>query len=100
MSPPTCAPTEIAREGEGEDRFSTIRPAIWPPVESAAALEHEQPAEDAEDRARGADGDRVRAPEERACRRRRSRDEIEEQEAPAADHLLEDRAGEVEASTC
>ena len=75
----------------------TISPSACPPrTLLPLALEHERGAEDAEDRARGADGDRVRAQEQRPGRAGEPRDEVEREEAPAADRLLDRRADDPE----
>src|ERR671932_2240043 len=57
-------------------------------------LEHEQRAEEAEDRARRADGQDERRLEKRARGAGEQRHEVEEEVAPAAEHLLERRADE------
>ena len=52
-------------------------------------LEHESGAENPEDRARGADGEALRREEERAGRSGQARDDVEQQIAAAAEHLLD-----------
>ena len=61
------------------------------PAENAAPLrlEDERSAEDPEDRAGRADGDGVRAEEQRAGRAGEPRDEVEREEAATADRLLD-----------
>ena len=65
-------------------------------VDAAMAGDHEGRAEDPEHRARGADGERIGAEQERAERAGEQRGEVEGDEARRADSRLEDAAEEEE----
>ena len=67
-------------------------------VHAAAAGDHEGGAEDAEDRARGADRERVRVEQQRAEGAGEERGEVEGDEARRADRRLQQPAEEVESN--
>ena len=78
-------------------RFRTIRPAIWPPVAMLPRRSRMKSAPRIPKIAPDAPTvGTYRAPEERACRAGHAGAEVQEQELPAADLDLEDRADVVE----
>ena len=90
-----------AREREREDEVQHDQPGDLPAGRDAAAALEDEQARRGRRRSRPTRRRSARrAQSERARRAGDARDEVEQQEPPAPDHLLEDRAGEVEASTC